>query len=130
MPRRRPPLQSPPVPTDPLGERDLQHLYAFVCLVPVFGFFPSLWTLYRRQGGAEQCQASRLSVTLGLAWVLGYALSGTVAQQSELLRLPLLLSSSLLTSGYFLASCWLMFRLWRRQSLRLPLISKVSQTLR
>ncbi|MBD2104868.1 hypothetical protein H6F94_28835 [Leptolyngbya sp. FACHB-261] len=112
-----------------MGEQALQHLYAFFCLVPVFGFFPALWTLYRRQGTPEQIAASRVAVTLALSWVLGYALFATGAQASEALKLPLLLTSSLLSSAYFLSSCWLMFRLWRRQPLRLPLVSKAADHL-
>ncbi|MDB9368125.1 hypothetical protein PN456_04005 [Nodularia spumigena CS-586/05] len=36
----------------------------FLYLIPVLGFFPSLWTLYRRQGTREQLVVSRLSLHL------------------------------------------------------------------
>jgi hypothetical protein len=35
--------------------------------------------------------------------------------------------SGVLTSGYFLVSVWLMFRLWQRKPLRLPGISHVAE---
>ncbi len=128
MPRRRP-SQASLVPADPLGERELKHLFAYLCLVPVFGFFPALWVLYRRRGTAEQRAASRTAVSLALIWVLGYALLGAGAEASEGLRLPLALTSSLLSSGYFLTSLWLMYRLWRRQSLKLPGVEEVADRL-
>ncbi|MEO0971242.1 MAG: hypothetical protein AAFX80_23750, partial [Cyanobacteria bacterium J06639_18] len=48
--------------------------YLLLYLIPVIGFFPSLWTLYRRQGSREKLSISRLSVTLALIWVVGYIL--------------------------------------------------------
>ncbi|MEH2167575.1 MAG: hypothetical protein V7K41_13035, partial [Nostoc sp.] len=39
-------------------------------LVPIVGFFPSLWMLYRGQGSREQLAISRLSITLALTWLL------------------------------------------------------------
>jgi hypothetical protein len=103
---------------DPLDNQDIQHLQSFIYLIPVLGFFPALWTLYRREGNLEQRNASRLAVILALGWLLGYLLLGSGAQSSN--SLSLLVMSSLLTSGYFLVNLWLMVRLWRRQSLNLP----------
>ncbi|OLP20190.1 hypothetical protein BST81_01800 [Leptolyngbya sp. 'hensonii'] len=104
---------------DPFDDSDVKRLQLLLYLIPVFGFFPALWTLYRRQGGRERRKLSRLVVTLTLGWLLGYTLLGTGAQFSESLSLPLLLTSSLLTSGYFLVNIWLMARVWRRKSVRL-----------
>jgi uncharacterized membrane protein YhdT len=116
-------------PTDALKEQDLKRLQIFIYLIPVLGFFPALWVLYRQQGSREQRNASRLAITLALGWILGYALLGAGAQAAEGLTLPLLIMSSLLTSGYFLANIWLMVRLWQRKSLRLPGISRLSDRL-
>ena len=33
--------------TETLDNSDEAHLYLFFYLIPIFGFFPSLWTLYR-----------------------------------------------------------------------------------
>jgi len=112
---------------DPLENQDLKHLHLFFYLVPVVGFFPALWTLYRRQGNREQQAVSRLAVTLALAWLCAYLLLGTGAQVSEVLTLRLLFMNSLLTSGYFLVNLWLMVLLWQRKSLRLPGISRFAE---
>lgn len=115
---------------DPYKERDLERLQIFVCLIPVIGFLPALWTLYREQGSPEQRNASRLVITLTLGWLLGYLLLGATAQLTEgSSALSLLILSSLLTSGYFLANLWLMVRLWQQKSLRLPGISRLSDRL-
>jgi hypothetical protein len=115
--------------SDPLDNQNLQRLQLFVYLVPVFGFFPALWTLYRRQGTREQQAVSRLSVTLAFGWLLGYILlsAGAAGQGSEFWTIRLLFINSLLTSGYFLVSIGLMARLWRRQHLRLPGVSRIAE---
>jgi hypothetical protein len=114
---------------DPFDNEDLKHLQLFFYFLPVIGFFPALWMLYRRQGDRHHKTASRLAVTLALGWLLGYLLLGVGAETSEALSLPLLLMSSFLTSGYFLVNIWLMVRVWRRKSLKLPLVSRLSQRL-
>lgn len=112
---------------DPLENSDLQRLQLFIYLIPVIGFFPALWTLYRRQGTREQLLVSRLSVTLAFAWLLGYILLASGAELSEFWTLRLLFMNSLLTSGYFLVSLGLMVRLWQRKLPRLPGISRVAE---
>lgn len=112
---------------DPLENSDLQRLQLFVYLVPVLGFFPAMWTLYRREGTREQQTVSRLSVTLAFSWLLGYILLSTGAQTSELLTIRLLFLNTLLTSGYFLVSIGLMVRVLQRKSVRLPGISRVAE---
>jgi hypothetical protein len=96
-------------------------------LVPVVGFFPSLWTLYSREGSREQLAVSRLSVTLALSWLLGYLLMQTGAATTDFLALRLLLLNSFLTSGYFLVSLWLIVRLWQGKSARLPGFSRFAE---
>jgi hypothetical protein len=111
---------------DPFENQDIQHLQLFLYLLPVVGFFPAFWTLYRRNGTRQQRNISRLAITLAMGWLFGYLLLGIGAQTSDSLTVPLLLTSSLLTSGYFLVNIWLMVRLWQRKPLRLPMISKLS----
>jgi hypothetical protein len=112
---------------DPLENSDLNRLQLFVYLVPVLGFFPALWTLYRRQGSREQQAVSRLSVTLAFGWLLGYILLSAGGQASEFWTLRLLFMNTMLTSGYFLVSVGLMVRLWQRKSPRLPGISRIAE---
>jgi hypothetical protein len=108
---------------------DMQRLQMFLCLVPVVGFFPALWTLYNQRGNRRQQRVSRLAVTLALGWIVGYFLLNAGAHTSDTLTLPLLIMSSLLTSGYFLTNIWLMVRLWRRKSLWLPGMSQLGDRL-
>jgi hypothetical protein len=112
---------------DPLDNPDLQRLQLFVYLVPIIGFFPALWTLYRRQGTREQQAVSRLSVTLAFGWLLGYVSLALGAQTSEFWTLRLLFLNGLFTSSYFLVSIGLMVRLWQRKPPRLPGISRVAE---
>lgn len=126
---------------DTFKESRLKRLQLYFYLVPVVGALPALWTLYR-QGKTrsrstdaterDRLSVSRLSATLALAWIASYALLWTgAANTSELLKFRLLFLDSLLTSGYFLVCFGLMFRLWRRKSLRLPFASRIAeQTLR
>lgn len=111
--------------TNPFENSDLKQLQLFWYLIPVFGVFPSLWTLYCRQGSREEMAASRLSVTLAFGWLLGYILLAAGADTSETWKLPLLITNSLFTSGYFVVSTWLMFRLWQRRSLHLRTSERV-----
>lgn len=100
-----------------------------VYLIPVIGFFPSLWTIYRRQGNQEQLAISRLSITLALIWLLGYLLLASGAATADFLALRLLILNTFCTSGYFLVSLWLMLRIIQGKSHRLPGLSKLAQKL-
>ena len=112
---------------NPFENKTLERIKLFYYLIPVVGLAPAIWTIYRRQGSPEQIAASRLAVTLALCWFSGYVLLETGAKTAEFLTLPLLLTSSLLTSSYFLVNLWLMIRLVRGRSLKVPGISTVEQ---
>ncbi|MBD2666731.1 hypothetical protein B6N60_02976 [Richelia sinica FACHB-800] len=118
-----PPFDQFPNHEDISGSRAQLILY----LIPVLGFFPSLWTLYRRQGNRSQMIVSRLSITLALTWMLGYSLLATGAATSEFLALRLLILNSLFTSGYFLVNIWLIFRIIQGKSHRLPGFSNLAE---
>lgn len=96
-------------------------------LIPIIGFFPSLWTLYRGQGSREQLAISRLSITLALTWLLAYLLLATGAATSDFLMLRLFILNSFFTSGYFLVSVWLILRLMQGKSGRLPGFSTLAE---
>lgn len=116
---------------EPTDNLDLKHLQLFFYLIPILGFFPSLWTLYRndKQGNSEQLKVSRLSVTLAGSWLVGYLLLGMGAETSEFLSLRLLVLNTFLTSGYFLVSLMLMVRLYKRKSLHVPGFSSLAKQL-
>ncbi len=112
---------------NPSKSPDLGRVRLFVYLVPVIGFLPALWTLYRRQGDAQQQAVSRLAVTLAFSWLLGQILLGMGFQASESITLPLLLISSVLTTTYFILNFGLMMRVWQRQPLWLPGLSQIAE---
>lgn len=89
--------------------------------------FPAIWTLYRGLEDPQQRAASRLTVTLAFSWLLGHILLGLGSQTAESVELPLLLTSSLLTTSYFIICLGLMIRVWRCQPLWLPGLSRVSE---
>ena len=109
---------------------DIRHLKLFFYLVPVVGFFPALWTLYRQRGTQQERALSRLVIKLAMGWLFAYFLMGAGIQSSESLALPLLVTSSFLTSGYFLINIWMMTRLWQRKTIQLPLLGKVGRSKR
>jgi hypothetical protein len=108
----------------PSEDANISPLPVVLYLVPVIGFFPSLWTLYRRQGSREQLNVSRLSITLALTWLLGYLLLGAGATTGEFFTFRLLLLNSFLTSGYFLVSAWLIVRTFQGKSNYIPGFSR------
>jgi hypothetical protein len=107
----------------------LTRLQLSVYLAPIIGFFPALWTLYRRDGTPAHKATSRLSVTLALCWLSGYILLETGARSAEFATLPLLIVSSAFTSSYFIVCVGLMVRLWQRQPMWLPGISRLGDRL-
>ncbi|MEA5576111.1 hypothetical protein [Anabaena sp. UHCC 0451] len=111
-----PPIENYPDHQDSATSKRVLFLY----LIPMLGFFPSFWTLYRHQGSREQLAVSRLSMTLGLTWMLGYLLLASGAATSDFFALRLLILNSFLTSGYFLVSVYLIFRVIQGKSCRLP----------
>jgi len=116
----------PPKSPEP-WETTEKQLQLFFYLIPVVGFFPALWTLYRRQGSREQQSVSRLAVTLALGWLLSYSLLAWQWDVTQLWTLRLLLINGLLTSGYFAVSIGLMIQVRQGKLPRLPGISKIAE---
>jgi hypothetical protein len=111
---------------EPFEGEETQLLKLYLYLVPIVGFFPALYTLYRHAGTQQERNLCRQVVLLSFIWLSGYV-GLSAASTSESLHLPLLIANSLLTSGYFLTNFLLMVRLWQRKSLRLPGIDRLSQ---
>lgn len=112
---------------DSLENKSLERLQLFYCLMPVVGVIPSLWILYHKphppdrgeRSATDAHAVSRLAVNLALGWLSAYLLLETGARTAEFFALPLLLTSSLVTSGYFLTCIWLMIRVSQGRSLSL-----------
>lgn len=116
--------------SDPDRSQTVERLQLVIYLVPIFGLFPALWSLYLKHGSSRQeKEVSRLVVTLALGWVLAYGLLSAGGQLAPSLSLRLLVSSTLLTTGYFATNFWLIIRLLQGKAVRLPGISQVSKRL-
>jgi hypothetical protein len=104
---------------DILTSPTLDRLLLFTYLIPVFGMAPAVWTLTRSKRHRRHREVSRLSLTLGLAWILGSVLFntslGVVNENAVSAQIWVLLFNSAFSSSYFVGSLWLMLRLWKRQ---------------
>jgi hypothetical protein len=107
----------------------LTQLETFLYLTPVIGLLPSMWAIYRRQRDQRQLAVCRLSVLLAFTWLsiyLSLNVGSDLAGASSV-GLRLLFLNSLVTSGYFMASLWLMMLLWQKKSLKLPGFSSLAE---
>jgi uncharacterized membrane protein HdeD (DUF308 family) len=112
---------------DYLENSDTRKLRLFLYLVPVLGFFPALWTLYRSQRDEAEEGVSRVAVVLAFSWLFGSTLLSGTAPESDFWALRLLIANSFLTSGYFLFSIWMMVRIWQGQTVELPSFRRLSK---
>ncbi|MEM7650137.1 MAG: hypothetical protein AAF283_13225, partial [Cyanobacteria bacterium P01_A01_bin.70] len=110
-------------------ETKLETLKLVIYLVPIFGFFPALWSLYLKQGTRRETTVSKTAVTLALAWVMLSLLTTAGSQAADVVSTRLLVTNLLATTGYFMTSFWLMLRLLQGGSPRLPGLSKLGDRL-
>jgi hypothetical protein len=121
-------LLDPQHSEDPISlDSGIQDIKLFLYLMPVFGMVPALWTLNKADSTRQERNLSRVAIKLALSWLGVYILLQTGAGASESLQLPLLLTSSVVTSGYFVMNLWLMILLWQRRSVHVPLLGKVNR---
>ncbi|MEB3294811.1 MAG: hypothetical protein VKJ24_16775 [Synechococcales bacterium] len=110
-----------------LSNADLRSLTLLLYLMPIFGVGPALWTLSRPNRPRQERALSRMVIKLALIWFASTVLLEMGVEGSQTLKLPLLVISSLVTSGYFVLNLGLMLRLWQRRSITLPGIGAVSR---
>ncbi len=108
-------------------EPDTRSLKLMLYFMPVFGIIPSLWSLNHTDSTRAERNASRMAIKLALTWFASYMLFDVGAQNIDALHLPLLLTSSLITSGYFVMNLWLVILLWQRKSIDVPLLGQVDR---
>jgi hypothetical protein len=87
---------------------------------------PALVTLSRAQSDRRERQLSRAVLKLALTWLSGSVLLDVGVSQLHGLHLPLLLATSVLTSGYFVLNMCLMLLLWQRKSVDVPLLGRIN----
>ncbi|MGB8698563.1 MAG: hypothetical protein WCD18_04030 [Thermosynechococcaceae cyanobacterium] len=118
---------------DVLSSPTLNRLWLFTYLIPVFGMLPATWTLTRRTSNRHHRSMGRLAFTLGMTWVFGSLILtsalGSAGENGPSAPLSLLFLNSLLTSGYFVVSLWLMLRLSKHQTLDLPGLNRIAKHL-
>lgn len=119
----------PPTSTGNSSGDTLERLKLIIYLVPVFGTFPALYSLWRQQGSRRERDISRLVVTLALTWVMVYGLLTAGSHLAPGLSLRLLVSNALVTTGYMLTNFGLMLQLLRGQPVKLPGFSRFSRRL-
>ncbi|NMF82665.1 hypothetical protein [Nodosilinea sp. P-1105] len=107
----------------------LERLKLMIYLVPIFGVVPSLYSLVTKQGSPQEQSVSRLVVTLALTWVILYGLLSTGSHLAPGLSLRLLITNTLVTTGYTLTNLVLMVRLLQGKSVKLPGFSQFSRRL-
>ena len=108
------------------------RLQGFTCLIPVFGLFPAAWVLSRRSSDRQLRQLSRLSMTLGLMWGLGFLLMNTgvgMTDAGSASSMAMLFGNTVWSSSYFMTLLWLMTRHWRGQPVSVPGVSQVAKYL-
>ncbi len=111
----------------PEAKKEVKDLMLLFYLMPVFGVGPAMWTLSRPDRSPKEKALSRLAIKLMLAWFAGSVALDVGVENIEALRLPLLIVSSVFTSGYFVLNLGLMLRLWQGRAIDLPLLGRVSQ---
>jgi hypothetical protein len=118
-------------PTQNLPIDDLEKLQLFLNLVPIFGVFPALWTLYVENAQGPVRSVSRLAVTLALTWLIATILlaGGASAHFSHLATLRFWLAAGFVGSGYFALNLVLMLRVLQRKPVKLPGLSGLSKRL-
>ncbi len=122
------------LPNRPLVDRRdpdaSDRLETFFYLIPVIGWIPSLWAIYRQQQDRKQLSVCRLSVLLASIWFTIYLscnVGADLSGSSTSTALRLLFIDSLATSGYFVSSLWLMMLLWQKKSVRLSGLSELAE---
>ena len=107
-----------------------QYLQLWIYFLPVVGIVPALWTLYRASNFSDlkkqdfdrvllrQQKVSRQAVNLNLIWLGFYLLSSWGAgSASEILSFRILYANAVITTGYFFACTYLMYRSGRKNGL-------------
>ncbi|MBW4482271.1 MAG: hypothetical protein KME14_06995 [Tildeniella torsiva UHER 1998/13D] len=113
----------------PASGETLERLKLSLYLVPIFGVVPALYSLWQKQGSRQELAVSRLVVTLAFTWVMTYGILSAGSHLAPGLSLRLLISNTLVTTGYTLTNLILMVRLLQGKSVSLPGFSQWSKRL-
>lgn len=101
-----------------------ERVQMFLCLVPVFGLMPAVIALVRQRSSRKVRDVSQLAIALMLTWAIAYGAMGGVPTEGESAQVVGELVKASLSSGYFAFCMYLMYRLYRHQSVGLPWLSR------
>ncbi|NEN88892.1 MAG: hypothetical protein F6K48_08160 [Okeania sp. SIO3H1] len=110
-----------------LENSNINPLQLYLLVTPILGLFPAIWILYRQNSSPQHRAVSKLVITLTMMWILGNILLQPGTEVGESGTITLLLINSLLTTSYFIISLGLMVRIWKKQPLWLPGISRIAE---
>lgn len=101
-------------------ESPVKKSHMYLCLVPVFGIIPAILNLRSDRASKELKDTSQVAVLMFITWLISYAAFGSTTQSSEGVQVSLELLKVTLSSTYFVAAIWLMYRLYKGKPLSLP----------
>ncbi|CAN1210976.1 hypothetical protein TUMEXPCC7403_12310 [Tumidithrix helvetica PCC 7403] len=90
----------------------------YLCLVPVFGVIPSVLALISDRSDRKLKDVSKVAIVMALAWLISSGASGSGDSATTQASLEILKGT--ISSTYFAASIWLMFRLYKDKAIALP----------
>lgn len=91
----------------------------FCCLIPVFGMIPSVIALVRQRTSRKVRDVSQVAIGLMVTWAIAYSAMGGVPSDGQSIQVTTELLKATLSSGYFAACMYLMYRLYRHQVIAL-----------
>jgi hypothetical protein len=89
----------------------------YLCLVPVFGLIPSVMALVSRRSDRPLKDVSKVAIVMVVAWLISTS-AGAADSSSTQASLEILKGT--ISSSYFAACIWLMFRLYKDKAIALP----------
>jgi len=98
----------------------------FFCLMPVFGLIPSAIALVRQRSSRKVRDVSQVAIAMMITWAIAYGAMGGVPTEGETLQVTSELIKATLSSGYFALCLYLMYRLYRHQTIALPWLKDIS----
>jgi hypothetical protein len=99
----------------------------YFCLVPVFGLIPSVVALVSRRSDRQLKDVSKVAIVMALAWLIS---TGASSADSASTQASLEIFKGTVSSSYFAACIWLMFRLYKDRSIALPWSDRLSKSKR
>ncbi|MBD2175532.1 hypothetical protein H6F42_01200 [Pseudanabaena sp. FACHB-1998] len=103
-----------------------ERIEMFFCLMPVFGLIPSAIALVRQRSSRKVRDVSQVAIALMVTWAIVYSAMGGVPIEGQSIQVTTELFKATVSSGYFAACMYLMYRLYRHQAIALPWLKGIS----